>query len=66
MSVVDDEHKVYGLGADAFLTKPFASDRMIAEIIRLTSESLRPKGIDDRRQRGFAVSAPWNTPGLPV
>ncbi len=43
MSVVDDEHKVFGLGADAFLTKPFASDRMIAEIIRLTSESLRPK-----------------------
>ncbi len=43
MSVVDDEHKVYGLGADAFLTKPFASDRMITEILRLTSETLRPK-----------------------
>lgn len=43
MSVVDDEHKVYGLGADAFLTKPFASDRMIAEIIRLTSETTRQK-----------------------
>lgn len=43
MSVVDDEHKVYGMGADAFLTKPFASDRMIAEIIRLTSETTRPR-----------------------
>lgn len=43
MSVVDDEHKVYGLGADAFLPKPFVPDRMIAEIIRLTSESVRPR-----------------------
>ena len=43
MSVVDDEHKVYGLGADSFLTKPFSSDRMIAEIIRLTSQSIRPR-----------------------
>jgi DNA-binding response OmpR family regulator len=43
MSVVDDEHKVYGLGADSFLTKPFSSDRMIAEIIRLSSESIRPR-----------------------
>ena len=43
MSVVDDEHKVYGLGADGFLMKPFAADRMINEIIRLTSESVRPK-----------------------
>jgi signal transduction histidine kinase/CheY-like chemotaxis protein len=43
MSVVDDERKVFGLGADAFLTKPFAPDRMIAEIIRLTSETNRPK-----------------------
>ena len=43
MSVVDDERKVFGLGADAFLTKPFAADRMIAEIIRLTSDTSRPK-----------------------
>lgn len=43
MSVVDDEHKVYGSGADAFLMKPFASDRMIGEVIRLTSESSRPR-----------------------
>ncbi|HET9087210.1 MAG TPA: ATP-binding protein [Acidobacteriaceae bacterium] len=43
MSVVDDEHKVYGLGADSFLTKPFSPDRMIAEIIRLSSESVRPR-----------------------
>lgn len=43
MSVVDDEHKIYGLGADGFLIKPFAADRMIAEIVRLTSEARRPK-----------------------
>lgn len=43
MSVVDDEHKVYGLGADAFLTKPFSSDTMISEVIRLSSESIRPR-----------------------
>jgi signal transduction histidine kinase/DNA-binding response OmpR family regulator len=43
MSVIDDEHKVYGLGADGFLMKPFAADRMISEIIRLTSESVRPR-----------------------
>jgi signal transduction histidine kinase/DNA-binding response OmpR family regulator len=41
MSVVDDAHKVYGLGADAFLTKPFVPDRMVAEIVRLVSESPR-------------------------
>lgn len=43
MSVVDDEHKIYGLGADAFLTKPFVSDQMIAEIMRLTSETTRQR-----------------------
>lgn len=49
MSVVDDEHKVYGLGADSFLCKPFAPDRMISEILRLTSGSprLRVLMIDD-------------------
>lgn len=43
MSVVDDEHKIYGLGADSFLTKPFSPDRMIAEIIRISSQSVRPR-----------------------
>lgn len=43
MSVVDEEHKVYGLGADAFLTKPYVPERMIAEIIRITSDSVRPR-----------------------
>ncbi|MGH9585890.1 MAG: ATP-binding response regulator, partial [Acidobacteriaceae bacterium] len=43
MSVIDDVHKVYGLGADGFLMKPFAADRMISEIVRLTSESVRPR-----------------------
>jgi signal transduction histidine kinase/DNA-binding response OmpR family regulator len=43
MSVVDDEHKVYGLGADAFLTKPYVPERMIAEIRRMTSTSARTR-----------------------
>lgn len=43
MSVVDDEHKVHGLGADAFLTKPYVPDRMISEIRRLTSASIRTR-----------------------
>jgi signal transduction histidine kinase/DNA-binding response OmpR family regulator len=49
MSVVSDEHRVFGLGADAFLTKPFVPDQMIGEIIRLTSISgrLRILMIDD-------------------
>lgn len=42
-SVSDDEHKVYGLGADAFLVKPFQPEAMIAEIIKLTSELERPR-----------------------
>ncbi|MGA2250905.1 ATP-binding protein [Terracidiphilus sp.] len=41
MSVVNDEHRVYGLGADAFLTKPFVPEQMIGEIVRLTSASAR-------------------------
>jgi signal transduction histidine kinase/CheY-like chemotaxis protein len=43
MSVTDDEHKIYGLGADSFLAKPFHPEAMIAEIIRLTSETPRPR-----------------------
>jgi signal transduction histidine kinase/CheY-like chemotaxis protein len=37
MSVVDDERRIYGLGADAFLVKPFTPDQMIGHIVRLTS-----------------------------
>lgn len=43
MSVITDERRVYGMGADAFLTKPFVPDQMIAEIIRLTSASERAR-----------------------
>jgi CheY-like chemotaxis protein len=43
MSVSDDERKAYGLGADAFLTKPFVPDEMIAALIRLTSPIDRPR-----------------------
>jgi CheY-like chemotaxis protein len=43
MSITDDEHKVYGLGADAFLRKPYVPEQMIAEIARMTSESQRPR-----------------------
>lgn len=43
MSVNDDERKIYGLGADAFLAKPFEPEAMIAAIMRLTSDATRPK-----------------------
>ena len=43
MSVTDDEHKVYGLGADAYLSKPFLPERMIAEIVKLTAETSRAR-----------------------
>lgn len=43
MSVITDEHRIYGLGADAFLPKPFVPDQMIGEIIRLTSISGRAR-----------------------
>lgn len=43
MSVITDERRVYGLGADAFLTKPFIPEQMIGEIIRLTSTSERSR-----------------------
>lgn len=49
MSVITDERRVYGLGADAFLTKPFVPEQLIGEIVRLTSasERLRILMIDD-------------------
>jgi signal transduction histidine kinase/CheY-like chemotaxis protein len=43
MSVTDEERKIYGLGADSFLMKPFQPERMIAEVIRLTSELERSR-----------------------
>jgi signal transduction histidine kinase/DNA-binding response OmpR family regulator len=43
MSVITDERRIYGLGADAFLTKPFVPEQMIGEIIRLTSTSERAR-----------------------
>ena len=41
MSSSDDQRKVFGLGADAFLAKPFQPDAMIAEIMKLTSDAPR-------------------------
>jgi signal transduction histidine kinase/CheY-like chemotaxis protein len=43
MSVITDERRIYGLGADAFLTKPFVPEQMIGEIIRLTSDVERSR-----------------------
>ena len=43
MSVTDDERKIYGLGADAYLPKPFVPEEMISEIAKLTSEASRIK-----------------------
>jgi signal transduction histidine kinase/DNA-binding response OmpR family regulator len=43
MSVSDDERKMFGLGADAHLTKPFVPERMIDEVVRLTSPRVRPR-----------------------
>ena len=63
MSVTDDEHKIYGLGADSFLAKPFHPEAMITEIMRLTSDAPRPLHPDDRRQRGIQVSPARAHPG---
>jgi len=43
MSVTGDERKIYGLGADSFLAKPFHPEEMITEIMRLTSDASRPR-----------------------
>jgi CheY-like chemotaxis protein len=42
MSVTDDERKVYGMGADAYLTKPFVPEQMIDALMKLTSTQARP------------------------
>lgn len=41
MSVTDDERRVFGMGADAFLQKPFVPDEMIAEVVRLSASERR-------------------------
>src|SRR5947209_1475003 len=43
MSVVDDEHKVYGFGADAFLSKPFSPESLIEVVLSLTTKAIRPR-----------------------
>jgi signal transduction histidine kinase/CheY-like chemotaxis protein len=43
MSVITDERRVYGMGADAFLTKPFVPEQLINEIVKLTSASERSR-----------------------
>lgn len=43
MSVSDDERKIYGLGADAYLAKPFLPDAMIAAVRKITSMKSRPR-----------------------
>jgi signal transduction histidine kinase/CheY-like chemotaxis protein len=43
MSVTDDEHKIYGLGADAFLPKPFLPESMITEVMKLTLDAPRAR-----------------------
>jgi len=41
ISVVDDERRILGAGADAYLSKPVTPDEMIAVIARLTSSAVR-------------------------
>ena len=43
MSVSDDEHKIYGLGADAYLRKPFAGEDVVSAIVKLTTPTDRPR-----------------------
>ena len=49
ISVSDDERRVYGLGADAYLRKPLSPDELVSTAIRLTSplERRRVLLIDD-------------------
>jgi signal transduction histidine kinase/DNA-binding response OmpR family regulator len=41
VSGVDEEQRIFALGADAFLAKPFTPEQMIGNIVRLTSSSKR-------------------------
>jgi len=43
MSVSDDEHKIYGAGADAYLRKPFAGEDVVSAIFKLTTPEDRPR-----------------------
>ena len=43
ISVSDDEHRIYGSGADAYLRKPFVPEEMIAAIVKLTSDVSRTR-----------------------
>ncbi len=43
MSVSDDEHKIYGAGADAYLRKPFAGEDVVSAICKLTAPEDRPR-----------------------
>jgi CheY-like chemotaxis protein len=43
MSVSDEERKIYGLGADAYLVKPFQPAEMIATIRKITAMRTRPR-----------------------
>lgn len=49
MSVTDDEQRIYGAGADAYLRKPYVPEEMVAAIVTLTSHAdrLRILMIDD-------------------
>lgn len=43
MSVTDDAHRVYGMGANGFLQKPFVPEQMMAAINSMTEEAPRPR-----------------------
>jgi signal transduction histidine kinase/CheY-like chemotaxis protein len=57
MSVTDDEHRVFGMGADAFVQKPFVPEDMIGEIVRLTTSQKRRRVlmIDDNEVSRYVL-----------